>query len=48
MPRLMPHYLMYYLPGFHPWKAGRMTGFERWQRAYRESGGNPIAAADAI
>jgi len=23
-PRLMPHYLVYFLPSFHPWKYGRM------------------------
>jgi len=47
MPRLMPHYFMYYLPGFHPWQTGRMTGFERWQQAFRQSG-DPIMASDAV
>ncbi len=47
MIRLMPHYLLYYLPGFHPWQAGRMGGFDHWQKVYRESG-NPITASEAV
>lgn len=48
MMRLTPHYLKYYLPGFHPWQGGHMAGFEQWQRAYRESGSNPIAASNTL
>ena len=47
MTRLAPHYLRYYLPGFHPWQTGRMGGFEQWQKVYRESG-NPITASEAV
>jgi uncharacterized protein len=47
MTRLLPHYLAYYRPGFHPWQSGRMAGFERWQKVYRESG-NPVEASDAV
>jgi uncharacterized protein len=46
-PRLMPHYLAYFKPGFHPWKHGDMKVYETWLKAYRESGENAIAAADA-
>jgi uncharacterized protein len=45
--RLMPHYLAYYLPGFHPWRFGCMTEYRRWVQTY-ESTGDAIAAADAI
>ncbi len=48
MLRLLRHYLLYYLPGFHPWRTGRMAAFEHWQAAYRESGGDPIAASEAV
>jgi len=45
--RLMPHYLAYFLPGFHPWKFGQMDTYKIWMDAYQRSGGDPIAAADA-
>jgi predicted metal-dependent hydrolase len=48
MTKLAPAYLRYYLPGFHPWAHGRMGAFDSWQTAYRDSGGNPIAASEAI
>lgn len=47
MMQLLPHYLEYFRPGFHPWRSGRMQAFEQWQQAYRDSGGNPIAASEA-
>jgi len=47
-PRLMPHYLAYFLPGFHPWKFGGMDIYQRWVEAYNGSGGNAIVAADAV
>ncbi len=47
MTRLLPHYLAYYLPGFHPWQSGRMAGFRQWQAIYRETG-NPILASDSL
>ena len=46
-PRLMPHYLAYFLPGFHPWQHGSMEVYHVWQQAYERSGGDMIAAADA-
>ncbi|MGH8529894.1 MAG: metal-dependent hydrolase [Nevskiales bacterium] len=48
MIRLLPHYLRYYLPGFHPWQTGHMAGFDQWRKVYRESGNNPIAASNAL
>ncbi|HVT37311.1 MAG TPA: metal-dependent hydrolase [Nevskiaceae bacterium] len=45
-PRLMPHYLLYFLPGFHPWKFGDMRIYETWTRAYAKDGA--IAAGDAV
>jgi hypothetical protein len=45
--RLMPHYLAYFLPNFHPWKYGQMETYRVWLDAYQRSGGDAIAAADA-
>ena len=45
--RLMPHYLAYYLPGFHPWKFGKMQAMRGWLRSYQQSG-DPIAASDEV
>ena len=41
-PRLMPHYLAYFLPGFHPWKFGTMKPYEVWMQAYRDTNGDPV------
>ncbi len=46
-PRLMPHYLAYFLPGFHPSRMGDMHIYEAWITAFEESGHNAIAAGDA-
>lgn len=46
--RMLPHYLAYYLPGFHPWKRGGMAGYQRWREAYANHGGDPVAAAEAL
>ncbi|HUS24756.1 MAG TPA: metal-dependent hydrolase [Candidatus Binatia bacterium] len=46
-PRLMPHYLVYFVPGFHPWKFGEMRSYEVWTRAFA-NGGDAIAAGDAV
>lgn len=43
---ILPHYLRYYLPGFHPWKAGDMGAQKRWLDAYAESDGDAIYAAE--
>lgn len=47
-PRLIPAYLMYYLPGFHPWKMGQMASYDTWVKTFNQTGGNAIAAADAV
>jgi predicted metal-dependent hydrolase len=47
-PRLLPHYLAYFIPGFHPWKHGDMTIYQRWTQRFHETGGDAIAAADAV
>jgi predicted metal-dependent hydrolase len=46
-PRLMPHYFAYFKPGFHPWKHGDLAVYATWEKTYRESGGDFVAAADA-
>lgn len=47
-PRLMPHYLAYFLPGFHPWKFGDMKIYDAWNQAFQGAGGNAIAASDSL
>ena len=47
-PRLMPHYLVYFVPGFHPWKFGDMRIYETWERAFKDSNGNALVAGDAV
>jgi len=47
-PRLLPHYLAYFIPGFHPWKYGDMAIYQRWTQRFHETGGDAIAAADAV
>jgi len=46
--RMMPHYLSYFLPGFHPWKRGEMRAFRTWREHYERSGGDPLTAADGL
>ena len=47
-PRLIPAYLAYYVPGFHPWKGGQMASYDTWLQTFNQTGGNAIAAADAV
>jgi uncharacterized protein len=47
-PRLIPHYLAYFLPGFHPWKFGDMSIYQVWSDAFDKAGGDAIAAGDAV
>jgi predicted metal-dependent hydrolase len=47
-PRLIPAYLAYYVPGFHPWKAGQMESYGTWLQTFNQTGGNAIAAAEAV
>lgn len=47
-PRLLPHYLAYFKPGFHPWKHGDMRIYQHWTSAFEAGGGDAIAAGDAV
>jgi uncharacterized protein len=47
-PRVMPHYLAYFLPGFHPWKFGDMRIRDIWTESFEKNGGDAIAASNAI
>lgn len=47
-PKLIPHYLAYFIPGFHPWKFGDMAIYEAWTRAFKDAGGDAIAAGNAL
>jgi predicted metal-dependent hydrolase len=46
-PRLMPHYLAYFLPGFHPWKFGNMKIYEVWTQAYAQTN-DPIETGNIL
>ena len=48
MTRLLPHYLAYYRPSFHPWQAGQMETYSIWRGTYDSSGGDAVAAANAL
>lgn len=45
--RMMPHYLSYYLPGFHPWKYGKLNAAREWLQAFKRSG-DPVAASEEV
>lgn len=47
-PRLLPHYLSYFKPGFHPWKHGDMSVYRRWIEAYDARNGDAVAAANEV
>lgn len=47
-PRLVPHYLAYFKPGFHPWSHGDLSIYQRWVDAYERSGRNAVHAADTV
>ncbi len=47
MHSLLPSYLSYYRPDFHPWQEGQMETYHAWRLAYERTG-NPIAAADTV
>jgi predicted metal-dependent hydrolase len=47
-PRLVPAYLQYFKPGFHPWKHGEMETYQRWLDAYERNDRDAIAAADEV
>jgi predicted metal-dependent hydrolase len=44
---LLPHYLAYYRPGFHPWQNGDLGIYRRWREAYEETG-DTIRASDVV
>lgn len=44
--RMLPAYLRYYRPGFHPWQYPASNGFKRWLSNYADAAGDPIAATD--
>ena len=46
-PRLMPHYLAYFLPGFHPWKFGDLEIYRVWTAAFAKNN-DAIEASDAV
>jgi len=47
-PRLLGSYLAYFRPGFHPWRHGEMETYRQWREQFERSGGDAIAAADAV
>ena len=47
MTKLLPHYLAYFKPGFHPWNEGQMATYTTWRRVFDQSG-DAIAAANAL
>lgn len=44
--RMLPAYLRYYRPGFHPWQYPTSNGFKRWLSDYEAAASDPIAATD--
>lgn len=44
MHSLLPSYLSYYRPDFHPWQEGQMETYHAWRQEY-EASGDPVAAA---
>jgi uncharacterized protein len=46
--RVLGHFAAWFLPGFHPWKVGRLDLHEQWTAAYAASGGNAIAAGEVL
>lgn len=45
MHSLLPSYLSYFRPGFHPWQEGQMETYHQWRQVYERTG-NPLSAAD--
>ena len=44
---VIPHYLAYYVPGYHPWQEGKMFSYERWLEVFAQTN-DPIAAGNAL
>lgn len=47
-PRMIPAYLAYYKPGFHPRDHGELDIYHFWRQAYESNGQDAIAAGDAV
>jgi predicted metal-dependent hydrolase len=47
-PRTIPHYLAYFIPGFHPWKSGNLASYDVWLKVYEETGDAVMAADRAL
>ncbi|RRS04864.1 metal-dependent hydrolase [Aquabacterium soli] len=41
------HYLQYFKPGYHPWKAGQLDSYQIWLDTFNRTG-NPILAGEAL
>lgn len=41
------HYMSYFRPGFHPWKAGQMHSYQLWLDVFNNTG-DPILAGNAL
>ncbi|MGB0956748.1 MAG: metal-dependent hydrolase [Panacagrimonas sp.] len=48
MTRLLPHYLAYYKPGFHPWRSGKMDQYAVWRSRFEQTDGDAVAASEAV
>ncbi len=47
-PRLLPTYLAYFKPGFHPWAHGSLDTYQRWVDAYERNSHDAVAAGDEV
>jgi predicted metal-dependent hydrolase len=41
------HYLAYFKPGFHPWKAGELHSYQTWVDVFNQTG-DPLLAGQAL
>lgn len=44
--RMLPVYLRYYKPGFHPWQHTTCPAFDDWLAEYDQQEGDPVAASN--
>lgn len=44
--RMLPTYLRYFKPGFHPWQRKTSRDFDRWLAEYEHFERDPVAASD--
>ncbi len=45
---LVKPYLAWFKPGFHPWHSGTPACFDTWMQTFERTGGDAIAASDAL